>query len=86
MAGIRKPRLAADECKVMIGEEQVFLGFEYPHPLDVFLAAHAVLLAEFRSKSRIAHVAFFCDIRHTDVFIKAAVDILGYIFYAVYLI
>ena len=86
VAGIRKPRKTADECKVMVGEQKVFLRFEYSHPLDVFLAAHAVLLAEFSSKSRIAHVAFFRDIRYTDIFIKSAVDIFRYVLYTIELI
>ena len=67
----------------MVGEKKIFLSLEYAHTLNVFLAAHAVLLAEFGGKARIAHVAFFGYVRNSYILVKAAVDIFGDVFYAV---
>lgn len=83
MAAIGKACLPADKREIMVGEKQIFLGFEYPHPLNVFLAAHAVLLPEFRRKSRITHMTFFGNVGHTDSFLKPPVDIFRYVFYTI---
>ena len=79
VAAIREAGLLADKGQVMVGEKQIFLGLEYPHSLDVLLAAHAVLLAELRRKAGIAHMAHRCDLRDPDILAEAAVDVLGHV-------
>ena len=84
VAAIRKACLLTYERHIMVGEKQIFFCLEYPHALDVLLAAHAVLLTEFRCKARIAHVAYLGYVRHADIVFKAAVYVFGDILYAVY--
>lgn len=86
MAAIGKACLLAYVVEVVVGEQQIFFGFIYPHTLDIFFTAHAVLLPEFGGKAGIAHVAFLGDICDPDIVLKTAVDILGDIFDAEYLL
>ena len=83
VAAVRKACLQTDKREIMIGEKQIFLGLEYPHELDIFLTAHAVLFTEFRCESRIAHMTFFGNIGNTDIFLKSAVDIFRDVLYAI---
>ena len=83
VAAVRKACLQADKREIMIGKEQIFLGLKYPHELDIFLTAHAVLLPEFRCEARIAHMTLFGNIGNTDIFLKPAVDIFRDVLYAI---
>ena len=79
MAAIGESGLLSDKIYIKVSEDQIFLGFVYPHTLDVFLAAHAVSPAEFSGKGRIAQMTFGGDIRDPYIFSEPAVDVLGYV-------
>lgn len=83
MAAVGKARFLTDIVYVVIGEKEIFLRLVNPHVLNVFLAAHAVMLTEFLCKAGIAHAALLGNIAYLQIIIDRGVDKLGDIIYPV---